>query len=260
MSIDDILILSRVVKRKGVVMLPIESFWGFITGLVTYGGGSTVIAYLCFQFFGKSWLESRFAKELEGFRHQKDLELQKLRFEIDALLSGRIKLQERDFAILPEAWSKLNTAHKNLAGVTSSFQSYPDLNLCSKDELDEFLESSEFTESIKKKITESQKPLVDYIEVITRKRIGSVRTAISDFKDYVDANGIFLPPVLKSKFEEIAFVMWNAITTKEVGHESKDWKMQKQSFTSLQEDILPKIKTIESDINEVLTSHARLKS
>jgi hypothetical protein len=245
-------------KCREKAMLPIESLWSFIAGIVAYGGGATVIAYFAFQFFGKSWLDNKFAKGLEKFRHEKDIEIQKLRIEIEALLSGKIKLQERDFAILPEAWSKLNIAHKNLASTVSAFQQYPDLNNYNKEELQEFLQGEDFSDILKSRILKAHKPNEPYIEAVTWKRIRAVRLSISQFKDYVDTNGIFLPTELKQKFGDVAQAMWEAIIAKEVGHESKDWKMQSESFTALEKDVLPKIRSIESEINEVLNSHARV--
>jgi hypothetical protein len=249
----------NMIKNRDKNMLPIESLWGFVTGLIAYGGGATVIAYFVFQFLGKSWLDNKFEKGLENFKHQKDIEIQKLRIEIESLLSGKIKLQERDFTILPEAWAKLNSAHKNLTFTTSAFQQYPDLRSCTKSEIDEFLVTTDFSKLTKDKIRNAADPLKVYVDVVTRRSITEVRNSIADFKDYVDVNGIFLPLALKQKFAEVAKFMWEAIVAKEVGHDSKDWKMQRESFTSLEKDIRPKIKIIEDDINDVLSSHARIR-
>ena len=64
---------------------------------------------------------------------------------------------------------------------------------------------------------------------------------------------------LKQKFGDVPLAMWEAIIAKEVGHESKDWKMQRESLAALEKEVLPKIKSIESHINEVLNSHARVQ-
>ena len=68
----------------------------FLGKIVSYGGGAAVISYFIFQFLGKSWIESKFAERLDQLKHQHALELLRLRIEIDSLLSGVLKLQERD--------------------------------------------------------------------------------------------------------------------------------------------------------------------
>jgi hypothetical protein len=233
-------------------MPPIESLRDFVAGIVAYGGGTIAILYLCFQFFAKSWLESWFSKKLQDINHQHELEIHKLRFELDTMLSKKIRLQEREFVILPEAWSKLNAAHRRLIATTSPYQSYPDLNKLSKNELEEYLVATDFAASDKKKIQTARRPLDVYIELVTWKQINDVRKAIVEFKDYVDASGIFLPTSLKENFQNVSTKMWNAIITKEVGHESGDWKMKTVDVIALMKEITPSIKSIESEINAML--------
>ena len=238
-------------------MLPIETFWGFLTGVIAYGGGASVIAYFVFQFLGKSWLENQFAKGLENFKHEKDIEIQKLRIEVESLLSGKIKLQERDFTILPEAWGKLHKAHMTLSGTVASYQEYPDLARRSKMEINEIVETLDAPLSAKERILNSADPTKEYREVLTLVRMRDVKRAIAGFKDYVDVNGIFLPSEMKSKFDSISSSLWDALVTKEVGHEEGDWKMQRESVKALEKEIRPKIKEIEAAINFILTSHAK---
>ena len=66
----------------------------FLLQMLAYGGGSAAVAYLLFQWLGKTWIENKFAQRLDQLRHQQALELQRLRVEIDAMLSGALKLQE----------------------------------------------------------------------------------------------------------------------------------------------------------------------
>ncbi len=239
-------------------MLPIETFWNFVAGIIAYGGGASVIAYFIFQSLGKSWLDNKFAKGLENFKHEKDIEIQKLRIEIESLLSGKIKLQERDFTILPEAWVKLHKAHMILSGTVASYQTYPDLTHLSQLQINEIIEPLGVAKSVKSRILESSDPTKEYIDIVTKVRMRDVKKAIAEFKDYVDENGIFLPIEMKSKFDDISKSLWDALVTKEIGHEEKDWKMQRESVTTLEKEIRPKIKEIESAINVTLTSHAKI--
>jgi hypothetical protein len=60
----------------------------FITEIAAYSGGAVAIWYLLFQYLGKTWIENKFAQRLDTLKHQHELELQRLRIEIDSLLSG----------------------------------------------------------------------------------------------------------------------------------------------------------------------------
>jgi hypothetical protein len=238
-------------------MLPIESFWGFVTGLITYGGGATAISYFIFQFMGKSWLENKFAKELEEFRHEKTKEIEKLKIEIQSLLSGKLKLQDRDFNVLPEAWNMLNQAQKKLASTVSPYQQYPDLKTLNRSDLNVFLREQDLANITKRRIRTASDPSKEYVDAITWKRISDVRNAIADFKDYVDKHSILMEPDLKTKFGGIAQQMWSSIITKEVGHQSKDWKMQSEAWKELEEKVKPEINEIEGLINVRLSSYSK---
>src|SRR5690606_39119236 len=100
----------------------------------------------------KKWIENKFAEKLELLRHSQAMELQKLRVKIDSMLSGAIKIQEKEFESLPEAWERFDRALGLLSHVASPMQEYPDLNRYSSVQLDEYLASLDFAESQKDEI------------------------------------------------------------------------------------------------------------
>jgi hypothetical protein len=79
-------------------------------GVVLYAGSAATAAYLLFQFLGKKWIENKFSQRLEAFKHLQSVELARLKVEIESMLSGALKLQEREFTVLPEMWEKLSDA------------------------------------------------------------------------------------------------------------------------------------------------------
>jgi hypothetical protein len=111
--------------------------WSFLGQVISVGGGAAVISYLLFQFLGKSWIENKFAQRLDQLKHEQALELQRLRVEIDSLLSGALKLQEREFLVLPEAWVKLDEAHNLVSWLAAPFQQYPDLDRMTQAQLED---------------------------------------------------------------------------------------------------------------------------
>ncbi|MBL4652322.1 MAG: hypothetical protein JKY53_05580 [Flavobacteriales bacterium] len=53
---------------------------------------STAAAYALFRFLSKKWIENKFSKSLEKFKHRQDIEINRLQLEIDTTLSGTLKI------------------------------------------------------------------------------------------------------------------------------------------------------------------------
>lgn len=229
----------------------------FLGELVAYGGGSAVVAYLLFQYLGKTWIENKFSQRLDQLKHQQALELQRLRVEIDSLLSGALKLQDREFQVLPEAWQKLDEAHGLVSWLVSPMQEYPDLDRMTPAQLEEFLVTTEFTETQKDQLRASQKKVSSYTDIVFWYRLHKVKVAFSDLQKFVARNGIFFPADLKEKFTKISDMLWSALISKEVGYEAKDNKMQREGWKEIKENVEPLYKSIEADIQARLQSHGR---
>ena len=229
----------------------------FLLKVVTYGGGSAAIAFLVFQFLGKNWIENKFAQRLEQLKHHQALEIQRLRVEIDSLLSGTIKLQDREFQVLPEAWQKLNEAYELISWLVSPSQEYPDLDRMSEQELEEFLSKTEFSETKKTEIRTSKNKLHCYMDIVFWVRLYKVRTEFAALQKFVARNGIFFPFELKEKFTNISDLLWSALVSKEVGHQAHDYKLQREGWIEIKEKAEPLYKSIEADIQSRLHSHGR---
>ncbi|MCQ4305223.1 MULTISPECIES: hypothetical protein [Stutzerimonas stutzeri group] len=229
----------------------------FLGEMIAYGGGGAVVAYLTFQFLGKSWIENKFTQRLDYLKHQQALELQRLRVEIDALLSGAIKLQEREFQVLPKAWQKLDEAYGLISSLVHPMQEYPDVDRMSEAQLEEFLASTIFTESQKHEIQSSRNKLETYKDIVFWHRYRKVKSAFSELQSFVARNGIFFTPELKEQFTRISEMLWSALVSKEVGHEASDHKMQREGWQKIKDDAEPLYKKIEGAIQARLQSHGR---
>ena len=238
-------------------MPPNDLILSFLLKIIAYGGGAAAIAYLIFQHLGKTWIENKFAERLDQVRHQQALELQKLRVEIDSLLSGAIKLQEKEFTILPEAWVKLDEAHGLVSWLVSPAQQYADVNRMNSAQLEEFLAGTDYTTLQKDDIRNSNERSKTYQEIVFWHRLQKVKVAFSKLQSFIARNGIFLSPELKGKFSKISETLWSAIVSKEIGHEAQDWKMQNEGWEKIKKETEPLYKSIESDIQARLQSHGQ---
>jgi hypothetical protein len=225
--------------------------------ILAYGGGAAVVAYLLFQYLGKQWIENKFKERLDQLKHHQALELQRLRVEIDSLLSAKLKLQDREFQLLPEAWQKLDEAYGQVSWLVSPMQQYANLDSLNSIQLEEFLEMVEFTPSQKQEVRQSRSKIKTYGEIEFRYRLNKVKGAVNELHNFVTRNGIFFPAELKKELSDITETLWSALTSKEIGHEAKDYKMQGEGWKQIQETSKPLYKSIENHIQMRLASHGK---
>ena len=55
-----------------------EQILKLLGGIVIVGGGSGVVTYGLLKYFGKKWIDIKFAQQLEGFKHDQAKEIQRL--------------------------------------------------------------------------------------------------------------------------------------------------------------------------------------
>ena len=238
-------------------MNAVDQVLRFLGEVVLYGGGSAAVAYLLFQHLGKGWIDARFAERLEAFKHEQAKELQRMKIEVESVLSGALKLQEREFTVLPDAWQTLDEAYSLTGWVVAPMQQYPGVGKMDDDELEEFLKGSDLYESQKLRVRAANQRERDkvYQSQIFWHRIGKAKSAVSNLQTYVASHGLFLPPSLKAQFSEMLPILWGALTSKEVGHEAEDWKLQSKGWEELQTKGKPLHAAIESAIEIRLHSH-----
>lgn len=240
-------------------MNTIDEVLKFFGAVVLYGGGSAAVAYFLFQHLGKKWIEARFSERMEAFKHQQALELQRLKIEVESVLSGTLKLQEREFSILPEAWDKLNTAFAQTGWVASPVQFFNDLSRFADDELQEFLSQSTLFESQKARVLSAglHDRTKTYNDFTYLHRLHNAKTAVTNLQNYMVANGLFLPKALKTMFLEMVPILWGVLASVETGQEVMDHKMLSDAWKELQAKGEPLHKAIEAAIEERLHSHGK---
>jgi hypothetical protein len=229
----------------------------FLFEIATYGGGSATIAYLLFRYLGKSWIESKFSERLASFKHQQDIEIQRLRVEIDSTLSGVLKSQEKEFETLSEAWNKLDEAYAHVKNLVSPLQYHPNLDGMTEARLKEFLDETDLRDTEKGVIYQSSEKSNEYQEIVFWHRLHQVKLACSDLDKCVVRYGIFFPPNLKEQFNEIVNELNSTVLDKEVGQETKDYKLQSEGWKKIGNKIDPLFKAIGSDIHARLQWHGR---
>lgn len=83
--------------------MPLEAILKFIGNAVAIGGSAAAFAYAIFVWLGKKWLEERFARRLEDYKHKQNQELEHYRYQINALFNRITKIHEKEIEVLPTA-------------------------------------------------------------------------------------------------------------------------------------------------------------
>lgn len=228
-----------------------------IQTVLASGGGGAAVAYGLFKYFGSTWLENKFAERLQTHKHEQDKEIQKLRIEIDSLLSGTLKLQERDFQILPEAWQRIHEAYGLTTWLTSPLQQYPDIERLSSPELEEFFKSSWLKDTQKDTLRTTKDKNNKYQEFHFWHFLSKAEQAVRELKQYVSRNGIFFPEQIRGSVDKMVEHLFRATALKESEHEhhKSQEKFDHKELYNLRNDIEALHKSLQHEIASHLRSH-----
>lgn len=232
--------------------------WEVIFNFLGAAGVGATTALGAFRYFGKSWLDSKFAERLASFKHKQEIEIQRMRIEIDSTLSGVLRIQEKEFETLTETWSKLEEAFSWVANLVTPIQMYADLNRMTVDELQEFFEQTELTKTQIQKIKTSKDKLKIYIDEIYWHRLNKVDSYLSNYNICVARYGIFFTDEMHEKFTAIGKQLRAAVADHSAAIEDKDHKARGEAWKKFQENTTPLLREIEANIRGRLRSYGPL--
>jgi hypothetical protein len=229
-----------------------ENLFEFVGKIVLYGGGAVGIAYALFVFLGKKWIENKFATKLEEYKSEQKRELENVRYKINTLFNRVTKIHEKEYEVLPTAWSKLHDAKDHISSLVSPLQTYPDFSRLKEAEIKSILKGYKWDDHQIDDLISANDKNEHFQKRIFWQHLGEARVKFSDFHNYIVRNRIFLSEELKEQFNKADDLMWDALVTREVGEEAKDHKMIYESYKKLKENIDLLITTIEKLVQERL--------
>lgn len=215
-----------------------DEFFEILGQVLAYGLGTAGVLFLLFKKMVETWIEKVFARREREFEHDRAVEMQRLRVRIDTAIQGAIRLQEREFKLLPEAWEHVSEAFGLARWLCSPMQQMGSISALSDSELEEFLAKSELRESQKDKIRAADERYRDELwwEMDLWQRYTKVKAAVSEADKFVKVNGVFLPDALRKSANDLVEVIWEAMIDYETGSQvrPKDYKMIRQGWDRLQ--------------------------
>jgi hypothetical protein len=200
-------------------MEPLNDILRFIGTVVLAGGGLSLIVYQAFKHLASKWLDARFEERLQALKHEQQKEIEQLRLKVSTLLDRAVKLHQREFDVLPEAWAKLNDAYWYVRSFVSALQSYPDIDRMSEPQQAEFVAGCPLQPWQKKELGEAECKTEYYQKAIFWHKLSEARSKSSDAYSYLIKNGIFITEDLRGQFTKIHDLFWNALTEHQTNEE-----------------------------------------
>jgi hypothetical protein len=222
-----------------------------ITGAVVFGAVFSAI-----KWFGERWVTAKFDQRLETFKHFQQREMEQFKFQINASMDRAIKLHQREFETLPEAWSTLVTAYNSVKGIVSPFQSYADVGRMRDTELDEFLAGCNFSTAQREEIAASSDRDKSFQEASFWQRFNKVQNDFRVHHVFLLQNAIIMPPGMKEKFTAIGDLAWDALTERKITQEMKDWR-QRSKNEKFEKEGEPLLRSLEAEIQKRLWSDVK---
>jgi hypothetical protein len=241
----------------------LEVFVDYASRFVVYGGASVGLAWIIFQKAAERWIDAHFAKRQKDFEHEQAKELQRVKARLDTVIQGSLKLQEREFKIIPEAWEHVSEAYHLACWLCSALQQYVSLRYMSAGELDEFLAKQEaLWETQKQEIRNAASNQRDELwqDIDRRMRYNKVRGALAAADKLLKANSIFLPDQLREQFNKLVKVIWDALIAYEIGTDphAGDRSLVGDARKKLQEDGEPLHQEIERAVRRRLLEQTQI--
>lgn len=236
-----------------------KDIFAFFGQALVYAGGSTAVAVFIFKWLGKSYIDHKFSARLDELRHDQNVIVARLKVEIDSMLNGALKFQERDFTVLPVIWESLDKAFVNVTAYASPMQWEQDVSRLNEIELAEFLEDTKFMEFQKQQILKAgpNERQSHWTKTNFLYWTASVKRVLGDYQKCVGSNAIFLSVDLKDRLAEMEKTLWGSIKSVEIGTQAKDFKLRGQGAKIMEENAKPLRDEIEQLIQTKLASHLK---
>lgn len=209
----------------------------FVLEIIAYAGGSAAVAYFLFTWLGKNTIENWFSQRMEAYKKIQAQELERYKYEINALFNRVTKIHEKEFEILPLAWKKLQNAMGKVGKMASPIQHYPDLKFMSATEFKEFLETCKLREHDKEKLVSVVDKNKFYQERIFWYELQDTQSSINELHNYLLHNKIFLSKDLFRKFGEADKMLYDASLDLQVNHLEREGRVDRDVWKKLNTEI-----------------------
>jgi hypothetical protein len=218
--------------------------------LLVYLGLSLPVIWAMMKLLGNKWANEIFDKRLEKFKTEQNKVLDEFRFNVAILQTRLLKVYEKEFEILPEAWARLVKAKGIISKMVSPIKEVPNLNSLKENELEDFIDKIGFANCHKDELRSATDKEEYYYKCSFWYELKNATTTYHDFHNFINLNKIFLSKELGKKFNEIDMLLWTALKNSEISEQMNDLNTIISAYKDLQSQCDQLLTYIESMIQE----------
>ncbi|MDJ0946494.1 MAG: hypothetical protein QNJ30_23835 [Kiloniellales bacterium] len=212
------------------------------------------VAYWLFRLFSDKWLTAKFAERLEVHKHAQQKELENIRFEINKLMDRTVKLHQREYDALPEAWSLLVDAHGITKAAISPLQKFPDVSRMNQAQLDLLLSESSLPKWEVAELKVAKDKNRYYQDAQNWHMTTNALDAAQKFHIFRLKNRIFLLPQINKKLEMIDDLIFKAIVERQLQLQEESYPKKNEARQKLEDEGEEIMKELAIDIQDRLWS------
>ena len=233
-------------------MTIIEKVFEFIVTVMAYGAGAATFAYAIFLFLGRKWIENRFDERIASYEHKLTKDLEEFRHEIDFQYHGKTRTHDKEFEVLAQAWERMTKAVDLISSFASPVKELPNLDEMQKPELIAFLSTCPLNDFERQRVIEECHKIEYYKMKLLRYDFVFVSEEISQFRNYIARNGIFLSTELQEKFEQVSDIMRQALEERKTEESLQVNRLRERVGKKIRDDLHPIMPEIARLIQERL--------
>jgi len=152
--------------------------------------------------FGDKLIGHRFDKKLAAFKDAQDQQIEKLKEQLAHASDRGKRSNEREYEALSDIWGQFVDAFQATEQCVVQFIEHPDFTRMSDEEIDTFLNATDFSDDQKREFKSSSDQNRLYSRTIAWKSITRAHNLIFETRVALKKRGIFVPEALRKVYEE----------------------------------------------------------
>jgi hypothetical protein len=230
--------------------MTIEEIGSWVLVILVSGGGGGAIAFAVLKSTASKWLDSHFEHRLQAYKHAQQIEIEHLKMSISNLLDRAIKLNQREFDVLPESWVKLNDAYWSVAGLVAPLQETPNINHMNAAQQEEFIKECALAEWQKQELRGAKDKTEYYRASYSWLRLHECKLKVKDAFVHLKKHGIFMSEDIRNKLLVINNLAWGAVVEFELNLDERFEPKQSEDTVKFRKDAESLMSDVEIDIRK----------
>lgn len=234
----------------------IEQVFSIFGQAIAFGGGGIAIGFGLFKWFGQKWIDSRFNRQIKELEHEQAKVVARMRVDIESSLNAILKMQEREFSILPETWGKLNLMVIDARSYVYPISTEFDALSLNDEEIVEVLKTYGASASVTNRVLNlSGKERAEAFDSIGREsKVVNTRKLWYGYRDYIQQNSLFYTEDIRDALNKVRDLVWSSISSKYIGVKTQDFSLQSKAHDDFEGLVMPKVNAIEEMLRVRLSS------